>query len=772
MQYQFVKRYLSLGSRSIPRCLVQPHTNFRLGSRKLLITAALACSLLSRAEAQKPSFAAQRDSAPLDHAEAVIRGFAAADLNRDGYPDLVLATQDDIYTTLGDGKGNVALGWHIAADRVFAGTFWSLAVGDLNGDGKPDLVTTGCNSTQNGGIIGVYLGTGNGYDFGYGYNNNISSCPDGGVALGDFNGDGKLDVATADYSSGTVSILIGGGNGTLQLVHTYTVGGAPTAIAVNDFNGDGVLDIAVTNSKDNSVSVLLGIGEGSFRTIGTFPVGGSPTALAAGDLNGDGIPDLAITTFDANSNNVSVLLGKGDGTFQLSNSYWVGYGPNSISIGDLNNDGIPDLAVTNDGLTTLLGNGDGTFRIGSFYYQVGEYVNHVALADFNGDGTSDIAVGTCVNFGLTTPCRASVLLGNSDGTVQGTPAIALFSSDAPLELVAADFNNDSITDLAVVASNANVVRVLQGVGDGSFQLGSGAATGSTPRPIVAADFNNDGIPDLAVGNSGSGDLSIILGNGDGTFKTSTRLPVGPRPISLIAVDFNNDGNTDIAVALEGSNSLLVLLGDGSGGFQAGSSYGLGNDPQRIVAGDFNRDGISDLAVANYYSNDISILIGNGDGTFRSAPAVTVGGPDCRNLTSLAAADLNSDGTMDLAVTCSSNNFVKIMLGNGDGSFRPSYRNDGSGAAGNWTGGDYPQSIAVADFNGDGNPDLVVANYTSDTLGVLLGNGDGTFQAPTIYGVAVQPWFVAVADLNGDGKPDIAISDRGDDRVSILLNTTP
>src|SRR6267143_1581467 len=218
------------------------------------------------------------------------------------------------------------------------------------------------------------------------------------VTAGDFNGDGKLDLAVTNSGSYSVSVLLGNGDGTFRAAANYGVGFLPLSVTSGDFNGDGKPDLAVANQGSNNVSVLLGNGDGTFQTAVSYSVGSHPVSGTRGYFNGDGKPALAVAT--PGSNNVRILLGNGDGTFQAAVSYGVGY-PTSVTAGDFNGDGKPDLAVTNPGsnnVSILLGNGDGTFQAATSYLAGSNPVS-VVSADFNGDGKPDIAV---VNSGSNT----------------------------------------------------------------------------------------------------------------------------------------------------------------------------------------------------------------------------------------------------------------------------------------------------------------------------------------------------------------------------------
>jgi hypothetical protein len=586
------------------------------------------------------------------------------------------------------------------------------------------------------------------------------------MATGDFNHDGFLDVVTTDTSN-TVSILLGNGDGTFQPAVNYTVP-SPRDIAVGDFNRDGKLDLAI--SANFNMVVMLGNGDGTFKAPITASSQGG--AMVVGDFNGDGIPDLAIVGTPA-----YILLGKGDGTFQPpvsnGNALFAGFG---VAAGDVNGDGKLDvIAGSQDGIFVMLGDGKGNL---STPVDIGFGPNpiRVAVGDFNGDHKLDVVV--LDTFGSS----FWVLLGNGNGTFQ--PATSYPTSIAQAlstSLLVADLNGDGILDLAVTGqtplsgvqflNNPGTILVFSGNGDGTFQPAvQYNPTGQTNWALAAGDFNSDGLADLAfVSNRASAptQVGVMFGKPDGTFLSPSSYPVGSIPGVPVLADLNGDGVLDMVVANGGINgNLSVLIGNGDGTFQPAMTYPTAFGARSVVVGDFNGDGKPDIAVGNGSAGNVLIFPGNGDGTFR-APVGSfnvLGGA-----TYLATGDFNKDGKLDLAVFGVVG--VQIALGNGDGTFRGSLSLPAVfGASG---------PMAVADLNGDGNLDIVftasnsvapAATIQPGIILVMLGHGDGTFAAPVTYSIGKMATWVAIGDLNGDGKPDLAVADyaAGAADVAVLL----
>jgi FG-GAP-like repeat len=334
----------------------------------------------------------------------------------------------------------------------------------------------------------------------------------------------------------------------------FATGNRPFSVATGDFNRDGSLDLAIVNfcppCDHGSVSILLGNGDGSFQTHVDYPVSGFPQSLITGDFNGDGKLDLAVGN--------SILLGNGDGTFQVPVDHAFGES-GTLAAGDFNGDGKLDLAistaaVSGTGVAILLGNGDGTFQAPVVYpASSGNLFGDLTTGDFNGDGKLDLATIVC-----TPGCVArgvSILLGNGDGTFRA-PAFYPTSTGASA-LTTGDFNRDRKLDLAV--ANSSSVSILLGNGDGTFRTPVNYATPGGPSSVTAADFNGHGQLDLALTNFVGHTVSILLGNGDGTFQHHKDFVVGSAPVAVTAGDFNDDGGLDLAVVNDFEATVSVLL---------------------------------------------------------------------------------------------------------------------------------------------------------------------------------------------------------------------
>ena len=382
--------------------------------------------------------------------------------------------------------------------------------------------------------------------------------------LARYNGNGSDSPSTSTPFQQTVNAVAGNG---FNPAVNYAAGSFPLYMTAGDFNGDGKVDLAVATDLNNSdISILMGNGDGTFQAPVSYATGENVYWIAVGDFNGDGIPDLAIagSSLTAEYWGLAVLIGNGDGTFQTPTTYFAPYGytPLAVAVADFNGDGIADLVTLNQVTSEVgnvlaavyLGNGDGTFKsplntntsapAGSSY--------SVGVGDFNGDGIPD--------FALLEDNGLEIFIGNGDGTFKTGLSSSITSAAFPF--VVADLNGDGYTDLAV--STATGVSVLLGNGNGTFQAATSYGSFLLPRMLVTADFNGDGVPDIAVDSWNTATApdslaSVLLGNGGGTLQNPVNYAVGDNSFGVVTADFNGDGRADLAVANSGGNNVSILL---------------------------------------------------------------------------------------------------------------------------------------------------------------------------------------------------------------------
>ncbi|HEY6947042.1 MAG TPA: choice-of-anchor D domain-containing protein [Candidatus Acidoferrum sp.] len=717
---------------------------------------------------------------------------AVADFNADGKLDYVTAQDGNNSTTigiaLGNGDGTFKTPSTIA---VACGAVW-VATGDFNGDGKTDLAVASrdCSPGTNG--VSIFLGNGDGTFTAKGTLTSPLANP-ASIAVGDFSGDGKIDLAVVDRGASTDSVFFyfGNGDGTFQAPVGVSLGVSVAAnqIVAADFNKDGHLDVAVSEINGSNVVVIISNGNGTFQAPRTNALPAQGWGLAVGDLNGDGIPDLVATT--PSNGGVTVFLGKGDGNFTpvnnpvsgtlpTANAAVPGGGCTAIAVGDFNKDGKLDIAAGLSGVNTaalvavLAGNGDGTFAPERLF-GVADTPQSIAVGDFNGDGNLDWIASTgqinSANQGSVT-----VALGRGDGTFLATESYV--GGQGPSWAAEADFNKDGKLDVVVPNQPSQNISIFLGKGDGTLQPATNIAFPAlNPSFVVTGDFNNDGNPDFVVfsnwcPNFVNAPVFAYLGKGDGTFRSPVSSNIsglsscGSLSV-MVAGDFNGDGKLDIGMLLTNNSGPLiaVMLGNGDGTFQAPvTTPAPGGRATWMSVGDLNKDGKLDAVVVQYMSNELQVFLGNGDGSFQAPTTLATG----RLPGSSVLADFNGDGNLDIFVENQQDLNAEIFLGNGNGTFN-------SPSIVNITPTNSPASIkVVGDFNLDGHLDVLFGHNDNRGTGIslLLGNGDGTFQPVQNYLVSGFSGVTAVGDFNGDGAPDALLVDTNEEFVSILLNQTP
>ena len=537
-------------------------------------------------------------------------GIVAGNFTKSGNVDLAVTdgSTGSIHILTGDGTGNFTMSSSATVQSKPTG----IVAGDFNKDGATDLAVlnsgSGTVSILNGNNSGAFAvirtltvgpatGTGSSYL----------------LAL-DINGDGALDLLTGNTMQNEVAVLMGHGNGNFAAVENYAVPNGPAYVAPIDFNRDGKPDLAVTQSTGGTVSVLINNTlptpiHGSLNFVAPrLPDGGDGNmadGVAVADFNHDGYPDVAVSYLEDNA--IRVLSGKGGGHFGTATEYPVGQQPYSIAAGDLNNDGYADLVTVNTSLNSkpgtisvLMNNGGGSGTFASAQtYSVGWLPYQAAIGDLNGDGIPDLAV---TNYGDNT---VSILYGQMGGGFTGGQTLATCTN--PYGVAIGDTRNTGQNDIAVtcfhtgqleVFLNNNMMPFQPPPAQASFQSPEMYTTDSFPTTLVMGDFNRDGKLDIVTGNSIANDVSFFGGNGDGTFKAAVNSFALNFPDSIAAADVNGDGIPDLITVAPNFNQVAILLGKGDGTFLQRVEFAAGSQPWAVAVGDFNRDGKVDIVTAN------------------------------------------------------------------------------------------------------------------------------------------------------------------------------
>ena len=636
-------------------------------------------------------------------------------------------------------------------------------------------------------------------------------------AAGDFNGDGKTDLAVA--KSGGISVLIGNGNGSFQAPVNYIVGN-PIAIAVGDFNGDGKPDIAVANNYGFDLSVLLGNGDGTFQAAVNYGASGYTYHLVVGDFNRDGVLDIATVR-----SGINVYLGNGDGTFRTPVAYAANGTAYSLALADINGDGAPDLVVgTSSGACTLAGDGSGAFPgTCQTIYSSGNNYCRVVSADFNGDGKADV--------GIVFSGSVAILPGNGNGSFQAPVSYPVSYNSQYLAI--GDFNGDGFSDLVTSTSYSNTVQFLFGNGDGSFQPAVASPVLSTSSTnlggLTVGEFSTDGVTDVAIADSYNSVLHVLLG--------------GAVPDLAVALSHGGgltQGQTGASYAITVSN-VGDLAGYGAVGVTASLPNGL---TTTAIGGNGWTCNLASLACVRsdsapsggiYPPIKITVNVAVAASGSVTAVAVVSGGGDVSpannmisdttpirlqtsvNLTATPnPATLGSTVTLTATVTAGATGKVMFydgvtvlgvatlsgtqatlatkLLPSGVRSLRARYAGDstygpgasaavnqtvnaltanGAGSTASYKAGQAPQAIVVGDFNRDGKLDLVTtysgSGSASGGVTVLLGNSAGGFGAASSYPASGcnSPSNLITGDFNGDGRPDVLLSD-GSTGLYLLL----
>jgi len=702
--------------------------------------------------------------------------FAAGDLDGDGLLDLAVVNSqtNDLSVLIGQGDGTFSA----AISYPLGFKPRAIAVSDFNNDGYPDAAVTCYESCSRG--LYLLLNPGDGR-FG-------SLTPVPGIAMGDeataadFNRDGDMDLAVFHSVGGKhmYSVLLGDGSGSLAIANSYEALESAASMVSGDFNGDGKPDIAFVQNRSHKLVVAQNAGDGSLQLPVMRDTGSYPIAIAQGLFDDDLLPDLAVVHTGGAQPGVTIYIGQGEGTFKPSSTTYRVENSYSVASGDLDGDGKTDLAAVNfnqNELSVWKGNGDGSFLPTPRYLLGGKGPSGLLIADLNGDGLNDLTTvnqlshdvsvwlgnGT-INLGLPQVypsgyAPTDIRLGDFDGDgkveailpnwggysiVRGTSPTdfslnsnyGLAGGDEVSGLAVADFNQDGYSDFALVNATKNRIEIRLGSA-GSAIAHAQISLGVSLTDIAIGDFNGDGKPDIAVANGSGHELIVLTDAGDGTYN-GQNYSLEASPLNLALGDYNGDGFEDIAVAYAGSNRITLLPGAGDGHFTSVHAFEAEGVPSGIVSADFNGDRIADLAITAKSANKVYVYGGSSDGSFSLVADIGLAGSPSNP----AQGDFNGDGIPDLAVVASYASKVYVLQGEGDGTFAD-VQSYATGVA--------PVAAAVHDFNGDGKSDLLIAGHYNGDLSLLLSlPSSGRFELDS-------PVFAANED---DGNVTIRVNRAG------------
>lgn len=700
-------------------------------------------------------------------------GLSTLDADTDGDLDLVTSNPvslDQLMVFRGAGNGAFSAPLGFDAEGASVREFRQ---GDVSGDGVLDLLVNRSGSAF--GVIEVRLGAGDG-SFGA-PETVVSANQSRATALADLDTDGDLDVLVLSLDAGVLAAFLGDGAGQFTEGPTLDLSGdAPlSGLVTGHFDADGALDVAVVAPSSGTVTILIGAGDGGFSVGAAHAVSLEPREILAGDLDRDGVADLVISDRDAGL--VAALPGHGDGTFGPARLHPVGVPIAQTLLVDLDGDGVLDVSALADAghdpftsVALLRGLGDGDFAGVSYAFAQPDG-SAIDAGDFDADGDVDLAIIHLAEREL------AILLGRGES---GFPPVFFSSTeDAPSESAVADLDGDGVLDVvadydADSGGNLQSLSVALGTGGGELAPSQLIAAGARLEGVALGDVTGDGIIDVVSALPVSFEIGVLPGLGDGSFGPLQRTfsGIGTRRVAL--GDVNGDGALDAVVALAGSALLVdgfaVLPGDGAGGFGAPQNVQLGVPGDLVRVQDVNGDGTLDVVVGSASAAALRVALGDGAGGFIPLPLLATPAP-CDEL---LLGDWSGDGVVDLATVHGAPGDVVLFEGLGDGTFALSTTLD--------IGGGHPSapiSAALADVNGDGVDDIVCSRAHVLELAIVLAMGDGLFRAPQPFTAPLAPHpsshlgaaprSVTIADMDGNGSPDLVFTLGGEGGLAVFPN---
>lgn len=690
-----------------------------------------------------------------------------SDFNNDKRLDIVVANRitNDVAIYLENENDSFSVQLTYSTGSFSSPT--SITVTDFDKDMYADIAVANAGTDN----IGLFFGYGNGTF----YNQTTYPIADDSnpqsITHGDFNNDSRPDIVVANSGNDNINILINSYGGCFQDQIPYDTGygSNPHGIVVGDINNDKILDIVVANNGKGSIDVFIGNADGTFSDEKTYSLGDDsyPVAVDLGDFNNDTRVDIVVVRNVADQ--IVIFLQDDNKDFFIYGSYDTGDNswPGIAVVSDINNDTILDISVGNyrsNSIYIFIGIGDGTFSL-LYTYQTGDGagLKSLTIGDFNSDGRSDIAIVNALND------YVGILLGIGNGSFSKQNIYSLNNGSQPSGIAVGDFDGDNRLDISVSNQNTDNIAVLFGYGNGTFadQITFSTGIGSQPTSVAVGDFNNDGLFDIVIANSQTGNVGVLFACINRTFFTVITLPTNDRfslPRFIAVGHFNNDSLLDIAVSNGYGENIGIYLALPWITFLNVPPYstGVSSQPVHVATGDFNNDAKLDIAVANSGTNNVMILLGSGYGTISSETVYKTG--DNSQSCWIAIGDLNNDKQLDIAVANSGNDNVGILYGYGNGNFS----NQITYSTGLQS---TPTSVVIGYFNNDTHMDIAVANYGSNSVGILYGDENGSFTYKILFsaGFDSRPFALTSGNMIEGNRSDIIVVNNGYSNIQILSN---
>ena len=676
--------------------------------------------------------------------------------------DLVVANSGTDCVGIFIGSGNGTFSSQVTYSTGPGSTPYSVVIRHFNNDTQLDIAVANFGTNS----IGVLLGHGDG-SFRSPIRTSLGSGRPLSIVAADFNNDNSLDIALANYGTSTVVILLGTNDGSFQIDAIYEMGydSIPYAVTTADLDQDGTLDLAVVNYGTSELVLILRGRDDSF-SMERYSTGvrSHPVSFVIEDFHNDGTWDIVVANCE--TSDIKIFFGYVNKRFENVTKHSTGFSfrPQALVVNDFDNDTQLDIVVTDtthNSVLLLKGNTNGSFSL-IMQHPAGHDSNpcSITVGDFDHDGRPDVAV---VNNGTNN------ILVLTSFAVYPTTTQTNYSTgtdSSPWLVAAADLNEDKYLDIVVPNSGTGTVGIFINLKNGTFAEQQTYDMGYNTMPgfVAIGDLNHDNHSDIVVALHNVFQVSMLLGYGNGTFRHGNTYSIGTssRLYTATLGDLNNDDNLDIVISHYDVGNVGIFFGYGDGNFSIMIS--LLSDgtihPKCADVGDFNNDSILDIAASDKDAGGIVIFLGYGDGSFQNPIFIST---EDDHVNAFIIGDVNSDSILDIVYSDTSFYHVGVLLGWGNGTF------------GNLTQyltvhGSEPWYITLGYYNNDALVDIAVATTYDSSINVYVGMGKGLFGTPIRLSTEYKsnPWSVIFADLDNDNQEDIVVGNDYTENMMIFF----